>query len=188
MASKGWGTVPLGEFVTLQRGHDLPEHQCRPGSVPILGFFEITGWHDEPRVRGPGVIIGRSGASFGVVTFSREPFWPLNTALYVKDFQGDDEHFACYLLKTLDFKRYCSGSAQPSLNRNYVHPIPVDVPPLREQKAIANILGSLDTKIELNRRMNETLESMARVIFKSWFVDFDPVLAKMDGRQPTGMD
>ena len=62
------------------------------------------------------------------------------------------------------------------------------IPPLPEQKAIAHILGTLDDKIELNRRMNETLESMARAIFKSWFVDFDPVRSKMDGRQPAGMD
>jgi len=62
------------------------------------------------------------------------------------------------------------------------------IPPLSVQKAIAHILGTLDDKIELNRRMNETLEGMARAIFKSWFVDFDPVRAKMDGRQPAGMD
>lgn len=64
----------------------------------------------------------------------------------------------------------------------------VPVPSLPEQKAIAHILGTLDDKIELNRRMNETLEAMTRAIFKSWFVDFDPVRAKMDGRQPAGMD
>ena len=62
------------------------------------------------------------------------------------------------------------------------------IPPLSVQKAIAHILGTLDDKIELNRRMNETLEGMARAIFKSWFVDFDPVRAKMDGQQPPGMD
>ena len=62
------------------------------------------------------------------------------------------------------------------------------LPPLPEQRAIARILGALDDKIELNRRMNETLEAMARAIFKSWFVDFDPVRAKADGRQPVGMD
>src|SRR5690606_370307 len=62
------------------------------------------------------------------------------------------------------------------------------LPPLKEQKAIAHILGTLDDKIELNRKMNETLEAMARAIFKSWFVDFDPVRAKMDSRQPYGMD
>ncbi len=64
----------------------------------------------------------------------------------------------------------------------------VPVPPLTEQQAIASLLGFLDDKIELNRRMNETLEEMARALFKSWFVDFDPVRAKMEGRQPAGMD
>lgn len=66
--------------------------------------------------------------------------------------------------------------------------ITVPLPPLSEQKAIAHILSSLDDKIELNQQMNETLEAMARAIFKSWFVDFDPVRAKMEGRQPAGMD
>ena len=80
------------------------------------------------------------------------------------------------------------GSANPTLNRNHVHPIEVLWPPVFQQKSIAHILGTLDDKIELNRRMNETLEAMARVIFKSWFVDFDPVRAKMDGRKPESMD
>ena len=63
------------------------------------------------------------------------------------------------------------------------------IPFLRlNRQAIAHILGTLDDKIELNRRMNETLEAMARAIFKSWFVDFDPVRAKAEGRQPEGMD
>ncbi len=171
MASNGWTRMPLGQFVTLQRGHDLPDEQRRPGSVPILGSFGITGWHDEPKARGPGVTVGRSGASFGVVSYSPVDYWPLNTALYVTDFHGNDERFAYYFLKLFDFQGYNSGSAQPSLNRNYVHPVPVDVPPVSEQRAIAHILGTLDDKIELNRRMNETLEAMARAIFKSWFVD-----------------
>ncbi len=62
------------------------------------------------------------------------------------------------------------------------------LPPLAEQKAIAAVLGALDDKIELNRRMNATLEAMARALFQSWFVDFDPVRAKLDGRQPPGLD
>ena len=66
--------------------------------------------------------------------------------------------------------------------------LPVPVPPLAEQKAIAAVLGALDDKIELNRRMNATLEAMARALFQSWFVDFDPVRAKLDGRQPVGLD
>lgn len=85
-------------------------------------------------------------------------------------------------------KRNAIQTGVPHTNLGMLRDTPLLLPPLAEQKAIAHILGTLDDKIELNRRMNETLESMARAIFKSWFVDFDPVRAKMDGRQPTGMD
>ena len=78
------------------------------------------------------------------------------------------------------------GSANPTLNRNHVHPIEVRWPALPEQRAIAHILGTLDDKIELNRRMNATLEAMARALFKAWFVDFEPVRAKLDGRWQRG--
>ena len=77
-----------------------------------------------------------------------------------------------------------SGSVQQNLNITSLHRLIIPVPPLREQRAIAHILGTLDDKIELNRRMNETLESMARAMFKAWFVDFDPVRAKAEGRDP----
>jgi type I restriction enzyme S subunit len=144
----------------------------------------VTGWHDEARAKGPGVTVGRSGASFGVVSFSDRDYWPLNTALYVTDFHGNDERFVYYFLKQFNFRSYNSGSAQPSLNRNFIHPIAIRVPPKNEQRAIAHVLGALDDKIELNRRMSETLEAMARALFKSWFVDFGPVRAKAEGRDP----
>ncbi len=80
------------------------------------------------------------------------------------------------------------GSTQPKLALFRIKDIRVPVPPPREQRAIAHILGTLDDKIELNRRKNETLEATARALFKSWFVDFDPVRAKSEGRQPEGMD
>ena len=80
------------------------------------------------------------------------------------------------------------GSAQGVLNTRSIASLPVPRPPENEQEAIAHVLGTRDDKIELNRRMNRTLEAIARAIFKSWFVDFDPVKAKTEGRQPTGMD
>ena len=184
MAGRTWTRMPLGDFVTLQRGHDLPEVVRRPGNKPVLGSFGVTGWHDEARSAGPGVTVGRSGASLGVVSYSPVDYWPLNTALYVTDFHGNDQLFAYYFLKQFDFRVYNSGSAQPSLNRNFIHPVPVDVPPLSEQRAIAHILGTLDDKIELNRRMNATLEAMARALFKDWFVDFGPTRTKIEGRDP----
>ena len=174
--------------MTFQRGHDLPEPQRRPGKIPVIGSFGITGYHDTATTKAPGVTVGRSGASFGAVNYSPIDFWALNTALYVTNFHNNDERFAYYFLKSIDLQRYNSGSAQPSLNRNFIHPIPVKVPPLNEQKAIAQILSSLDDKIELNQQMNQTLEAIARALFKSWFIDFDPVRAKMDDRQPAGMD
>ena len=81
-----------------------------------------------------------------------------------------------------------TGSAQPQLPIRDISRIEVPIPPLKEQKAIGHILGTLDDKIELNRGMNETLEATARAIFKSWFVDFDPVRAKLNGQKPPAMD
>ena len=79
-----------------------------------------------------------------------------------------------------------AGHGTGKLNTEELRSLNVSIPPLPEQLAIARILGTLDDKIELNRRMNETLEAMARVLFKSWFVDFEPVRAKMDGRWRRG--
>lgn len=176
-----WLSTTLGGVVRLQRGHDLPDRERVMGSVPVMGSFGITGWHNRARANGPGVTVGRSGASIGVVSFVEVDYWPLNTCLYVTDFQGNDPRFCYYWLSTLPLAGYNSGSAQPSLNRNLIYGLPVHVPGLDEQRAIANVLGTLDDKIGLNQRMNETLESIARTIFKSWFVDFDPVRARAEG-------
>lgn len=81
-----------------------------------------------------------------------------------------------------------AGSAAPRINLPTIRGVPVALPPLAEQKAIAAVLGALDDKIELNRRTNATLEAMARALFRSWFVDFDPVRAKLNGRNPIGLD
>jgi type I restriction enzyme S subunit len=183
-----WRDITLGDFVTLQRGHDLTEPERRVGRVPVVGSAGQNGFHDTALAKGPGIVIGRSGASFGQVHFSEVDFWPHNTGLYVTDFKGNDPRFAFYFLKALDFDRYNSGSAQPSLNRNFIYPIPIRVPTPEEQKAIAAVLGALDKKIELHRRMNGTLEAIAQTLFQSWFVDFGPVRSKLDGQYPVGLD
>jgi type I restriction enzyme S subunit len=183
-----WRKQKVGEIVRLQRGHDLPDSQRIQGTVPVMGSFGITGWHHIPRAKGPGVTIGRSGASIGVVSMIESDYWPLNTCLYVTDFLGNDPEFCFYWLKTLDLARLNSGSAQPSLNRNYVYELPACIPQVAEQKSISALLGSLNRRIKLLEATNRTLEAMAQAIFKSWFVDFDPVKAKAEGREPDGMD
>ncbi|MBA3708086.1 MAG: restriction endonuclease subunit S [Planctomycetes bacterium] len=182
-----WEEVPLGDVITLQRGFDLPSQDRKPGKVPIVSSSGISDYHSDVGVIGPGVVTGRYG-TIGQVFLIKDDYWPLNTTLWVKDFHGNDPQFASYLLRTVDFRSCSDKSSVPGVNRNDLHRIPVLRPPLAEQKAIAAVLGVLDDKIELNRRMNATLEAMARALFQSWFVDFDPVRAKLDGRQPTGLD
>ena len=173
-----WINTTLGSVLTLQRGFDLPETDRRPGSYLVIASTGVVGTHEEAKVLGPGVVIGRSG-SLGGGQFIQSDFWPLNTTLWVKDFKGNDVRFCYYLLKSLDLANFNAGSGVPTLNRNHIHPLHVYVPSdVAEQRAIAHILGTLDDKIELNLRMSQTLEEMARAIFKSWFVDFDPVRAK----------
>jgi len=87
-----------------------------------------------------------------------------------------------------ELKARSTGTTVLGIKQSELRKVTLSLPPLPVQKRIADILGSLDDKIELNRKMNETLEAMARAIFKSWFVDFDPVVAKSEGRQPEGMD
>jgi type I restriction enzyme, S subunit len=183
-----WITLPLGDVITLQRGFDLPSYMRSEGDIPIVTSSGITGTHSEAKAKAPGVVMGRYG-TIGQIYYITRDYWPHNTALYVRDFKSNDPHFIYYLLQTLDFNAHNDKSSVPGLNRNHLHLIPVTIPAeIEEQRAIASVLGSLDDKIEANRRENETMEATARALFKSWFVDFDPVRAKMEGRQPAGMD
>jgi type I restriction enzyme, S subunit len=185
--SSDWQEITLGQFVRLQRGHDLTSAEQKPGTVPVMGSAGPNGTHSESKAFGPGVVIGRSGASMGQVHYCEDNYWPHNTCLYVTDFLGNDPLYVYYKLAELNLARFNSGSAQPSLNRNYIYGMNLSVPKPHIQKRIAQIIRGFDTKIENNRRINQTLEAMAQAIFKSWFVDFDPVKAKIAAKQ-TGQD
>ena len=181
-----WRETSLGEVIELKRGYDLPQRKRTPGDIPLVSSSGVTYYHTEAKVRGPGVVTGRYG-TLGEVFFVPSDFWPLNTTLYVQDFKGNDPRFVSYFLRGLDFSAYSDKAAVPGLNRNHLHRAVVRYPSdIAEQRAIAHVLGTLDDKIELNRRMCETLEAMARALFQSWFVDFEPVLAKMEGRWRPG--
>lgn len=175
-----WRRCTLGEVIELQRGYDLPTSDRQAGNIPVISSSGRSGWHDEAKALAPGVVTGRYG-TIGQVHFVKQDFWPLNTTLYVRDFRGNDERFVSYLLQSLDFQSFNDKSSVPGLNRNDLHRTPVLIPPWEEQKEIAATLGSLDDKIEQNRRTGQSLERLARAIFKAWFVDFEPVKAKADG-------
>lgn len=172
-----WCKLPLGNLVSLQRGHDLPSQDRKDGTIPIMGSSGLTGFHNVSKSKSPGVVIGRSGNSMGVVSFCNVDYWPLNTALYVTDFKGNDARYIYYLLSQIDFDKFNSGSAQKSLNRNAIYPYEVlTTTDKKEQKEIGRFLECFEKKIELNQQINATLEAMAQALFKSWFVDFDPVI------------
>lgn len=185
--SSEWKSGKLGEFIELKRGYDLPQAKRETGSVPLVSSSGITDVHNLAMVKGPGVVTGRYG-TLGQVFYVEEDFWPLNTTLYVKDFKGNDPKFIHYFLKTIDFFAFSDKAAVPGVNRNHLHEALVDVAPLKEQVSIASFLGDLDDRITLLRETNTTLEGIAQALFKSWFVDFDPVHAKQQGRAPEGMD
>jgi type I restriction enzyme S subunit len=161
----------FAEFVTLQRGFDLPKTEMREGPFPVVGSTSIIGHHDEFKVEPPGVVTGRSG-SLGTVQFLRERYWPHNTSLWVKDFKGNDPQFVYYRIQGLDFARFNAGAGVPTLNRNHLDTLEVDVPPLPVQRRIAGILSAYDELMENSQRRIQILEEMARALYREWFVHF----------------
>ena len=162
-------TIEFKEFVTLQRGFDLPLTQLREGDVPVLGSNCIIGFHNEAKVGPPGVVTGRSG-TLGKVQFVDQPFWPHNTALWVKDFKGNDPKYVYYKLETLGLERFSSGASVPTLNRNNLDNLAVDVPTPEVQRQIASVLSPFDDLIENNRRRMALLEEAVRLVYQEWFV------------------
>ena len=159
----------LGDLITLQRGFDITKEQQVEGSVPIVSSSGIASFHNESKVRAPGVVIGRKG-SLGTVHFVDEDFWPHDTTLWVKDFKGNDPRFIGYFLKTLHLEVFDTGSSNPTLNRNHVHKIKVQCEPPATQCKIAAILSAYDDLIANNQRRIALLEGMAEEIYREWFV------------------
>ncbi|WP_367190194.1 restriction endonuclease subunit S [Burkholderia sp. Ed8] len=181
-----WRSGRLGDFIELKRGYDLPQAKRVKGTVPLVSSSGVSDSHNVSMVNGPGVVTGRYG-TLGQVFYIEDDFWPLNTTLYVRDFKGNDPKYIRYFLSTFDFFAFSDKAAVPGVNRNHLHEARVTLPPVNVQRDIADVLGSLDDRIDLLRRTNATLESIARALFKSWFIDFDPVRVKAEGSEPEGM-
>lgn len=166
-----WRKTTLGEVLTLQRGFDLPQRIRKPGPYPVVSSSGVTGSHDDAKVQPPGVVVGRYG-SLGSVHWVTTPFWPLNTALWVRDFKGADERYVSYLLQTVTYDG-STASAVPGVNRNHLHGLPVRIPEdPSTQRRIAAVLSAFDELIEINERRIELLEDLARSLYREWFVRF----------------
>lgn len=141
-----WNEMELGSAITLQRGFDLPNRLRKPGVIPIVSSAGPYDYHNVAQVSGPGVVTGRYG-TIGEVFFVEEDFWPLNTTLFVKEFNGNDPLYISYLLRTIDFEPHSGKSGVPGINRNDIHALRINIPPKEEQTAIANALSDVDVLI-----------------------------------------
>ena len=122
-----WRLKGLGDFAPLQRGFDLPVALLRPGCHPVVASNGVLSYHAQFKVRGPGVVTGRSG-TIGNVHFVDRDFWPHNTALWVTSFNGNDPKFVFYKYAHVGFERFATGSGVPTLNRNDAHAFVLNVP------------------------------------------------------------
>ena len=166
-----WQDCALGDVVTLKRGHDLPERKRVAGPVPVVSSSGISGSHNEAKANPPGVVTGRYG-TIGEVFFVAEPYWPLNTALYVIDFKGNDPRFVAYLLRNTLRNYKTEKAAVPGVDRNVLHALRVRAPGPNEQTAIVSILSAYEDLIDNNRRRIALLEKAAHLLYRKWFVHF----------------
>ena len=165
----------LGECLELQRGYDLTSSQMHDGKVAVVGSNGIIGHHNSERGYSPCITVGRSG-SVGKAHYYEQPTWVHNTALFVKDFKGNNPKYLYYLLKNLHLdKIFEKGSSViPSLDRKLVHSLVVPFhKDINDQRKIVDVLSVIDGKIELNRQINDNLEAMAKHLYDYWFVQFD---------------
>ena len=174
-----WKTYKWGDLISLEYGKPIHDKNLLDGQYPVYGTNGKIGTSNLPPLcKHPSIIIGRKGAYRGV-HYSNNPFSVIDTAFFVEPKTSTlDLKWAYYKLLTVDINKMDSGSAIPSTDRYEIYSLSVELPPLDEQRRIAGILGSLDDKIELNRRINANLEAQAQALFWSWFVDIDEKLCQ----------
>lgn len=177
----------LGSLIDLANGRSSPQRTER-GRWPVYGSNGSIGRSEDTNSPAQTIVIGRVGTYCGSVYFSPTCCWVTDNAIRGTAKAENCGVFLYYLLKHLNLNNWRSGSGQPLLNQSTLNNIDVNVPSPNVQREIGAILSALDARIALLRETNATLDAIAQTLFKSWFVDFDPVRAKQDGRLPEGMD
>lgn len=187
--------APLSEVTVNFDGRRVPVKgpDRKPGPYPYYGASGVVDHVHEYLFDGEYLLIAEDGENLRTrntpIAFrATGKFWVNNHAHIVQGNEKASTRYLEYAVNTADISSYLTGSIMPKLTQGNLNRLPVVLPPLDVQRSITSILGSLDDKIELNLKINETLERTARAIFKSWFIDFDPVRAKAEGKKPFGMD
>ena len=165
---------PINRRVAFEYGYAVRVGNEKAGQYPVFGSNGVTGYIDNFKEKGPGVIIGRKG-SVGKVVYSEENFTPTDTSYFLRilDTNRDCLKFWYYFLSVLGLEKLNTHSAVPGLSRELAYLIEVQLPKIETQQKIAAVLTALDAKIDCNNRINAELETMARTLYDYWFVQFD---------------
>ena len=139
-----WHEKKLIDVAPLQRGFDLPKQSMKEGQYPVVGSNGVIGYHNKFISLAPGIITGRSGTIGNLTFIEHAGYWPHNTSLWVTDFKGNNPKFIYYLFQKLDFSKYATGTGVPTLNRNDLHHLLINIPDLEEQRKIADFLSIID--------------------------------------------
>jgi type I restriction enzyme, S subunit len=142
-----WNVKKFSNFCILQRGFDLTESTRTNGTIPVYSSSGIAYFHNQFKVKPPGVVTGRKGM-LGKIFYIDENFWPHDTTLWVKDFKGNYPKFVYWFLTSFHLERFDAATSIPTLNRNNLNEIDIPVPPLPEQRAIATALSDVDALID----------------------------------------
>lgn len=176
--SSDWKTLTLNEIVDFGNGKARPKTE---GNIPIYGGNGVLGYSGDSNYQDETIIIGRVGAYCGATYFENNPIWVSDNALSAKAKKGFIAKYAYYVLKSKNLNQYAQGSSHPLLTQGLLNKLEAYVTTNVEvQEKIVSIIGDIEDKIESNRQTNQTLEQIAQALFKSWFVDFDPVKAKIE--------
>lgn len=157
---EGWSRTNINEILTFHRGYDLTKNEMKAGRYPVVGSTTVIGYHNEFKIKGPGIVTGRSG-SLGKYQFIWDNFWPHNTSLYISDYKDHNIFFVYSLLQTVDFASLNNGGAIPTLNRNVLSNIKVIEPTDELQEMFAKIAEAQYRKIRNLEKQNNQLK-MAR--------------------------
>ena len=158
-AKEDWIKGKVEDLFTLQRGYDLPSSKRIKGEFPLYAASGLNDMINAYQVEYPTVITGRSG-SIGGVYISLEKSWPLNTTLFIKEFKLGTLVFSYFYLKYLDLESFNAGSAVPSLNRNHVHGLEIQLPPSQLIKEYEEIAQDWMLKVKANKHQIQTLENL----------------------------
>ncbi len=157
---EGYGELTyFKDFIKLNRGFDLPEHQIKEGDYPVIASTSIKAYHNQYKVKAPIITTGRSG-SLGTILYVNQDGWPLNTSLYVKDFKGNDPIYVYYTMKSIDFESFNSGAGVPTLNQNHLHKLKLWIADKNLQAKFKNIAYPIFQQIETLQQQNMHLRQI----------------------------